>query len=288
MDSRFKDQAEFTQEVLTSKGECFPLTLSSKINWTKEYILYILSECNDLLEQLDWKTHWSTNSVLIESNVGIEIIDIQKFVWGLAKIWNIDLDKFNEMYDLKTAAVRSKWSQENLLTALRECDRSCIIDIDGVLTPYPEYFISWVKKNYNEDIDKNNIVRWEYYKHLYRESGDKANAPFFSDSREALRKLAQIGYTIVLLTNRPASKYKRIYSDTLKWLQGSQIPYNYIFWTEDRKVLEIIKKCPTIKFIVDDSLETCQEFRSAGIKAYHYGSEIKSLLDIDELIRSKK
>jgi uncharacterized HAD superfamily protein len=283
MQERFEQQGKFTQEVLERLGSKFPLSDSDKIQCTKDYILHIVSECHDLLEQLDWKGYWSNPDKLILSNIGIEIVDIQKFVWGLAKIWDMDYDKLLEMYDLKTAEVLHKWKQEKALHDLQDRDRVCVIDIDGVLTPYPDCFYNWVKENYHVNIKKADTVIWEKYKTLYRESGAKRSLPLITSSREALRKLHAKGYTIVLLTNRPTEKHKRIYSDTITWLSDCQIPYHYIFWASDKKILTIKDKCKGIDFVVDDAPITCMEFKKCGIKAYQYGKDIQSLLDIDEL-----
>jgi hypothetical protein len=61
------------------------------------------------------------------------------------------------------------------------------------------------------------------------------------------------------------------------------MPYHYIFWAGDKKILTIVDKCKNIDFVVDDAAVTCMEFRKSGIKAYQYGKDIQSLLDIDEL-----
>jgi hypothetical protein len=280
MIEKFNDQQEFTQRVLESQGFEFPLSITNKVVLTKEYILYLMSECNDLLQQLDWKSHWKTAKPIINSNVGIEIIDIQKYVWGLAKIWGIDGDEFNDIYDRKSLEVESKWRQEISLLDLSHDDRVCVIDIDGVLTPYPECFVDWVRKHYDKtfSIEYSDLAKYEHFKHFYRDSGAKRTLPFIESSKKALELLNEDGYTIVLLTNRPYSVYKRIYR-----LKTSGMTYDYIFWAEDKKILSIKDKCKGIKFVVDDSEITCKEFRDAGIKAYQYNKDIESLMEIEEL-----
>ncbi len=283
MIDRFNYQTEFTREVITSIDGKFPASQEDKVKWTKEYILYIISECNDLLNQLDWKTHWSNREPVIKDNIGIELIDIQKFVWGLFKIWDIDSDNFLDFFDLKTEEVRNKWDQEIMKSELFTKDNICVIDIDGVLSPYPESFTNWVKQYYSICINKEDPIIWEKCKDLYRQSGGKRYIPAIKDSISSLIALKNKGYTIVLLTNRPAGKYKRIYSDTLFWLRSNKVPFDYIFWAEDKKILSIINICKNIDFVVDDTESTCHEFRNYGIKTYQYGKDIKSLLDIEEL-----
>ena len=287
MQIRFEEQQEFTKQVLTTLGHDMstPLPTSQKVELTREYILYMISECNDLLAQLDWKSYWKTRKPIIRSNVGIELIDIQKFLWGLARIWDIDADEFLQLYDLKSSEVESKWYQETSLEDLATKEKVCIIDIDGVLTPYPDCFVSWVQEHYdkNFDIEKSDIMLHEMYKHFYRESGQKQKLPYNFLSIKALRELRNLGYTIVLLTNRPARTYKRIYGDTIAWLKAVDIPYDYIFWADDKKILSIIDKCKKIDFVVDDSESTCNEFKQAGIKAYHYGKDLQSLMMLKEI-----
>jgi hypothetical protein len=287
MIEKFNHQRQFTKDVLKRMGYPEELSEEDRVSLTRDYILYIISECNDLLQQIDWKKHWKTRKPVIKSNVGIEIIDIQKYLWGLSYILGIDSDEFMSLYDLKSVEVESKWHQEIMMETLAKKDSVCIIDIDGVLAPYPDYFISWVRKNYDKSFSmKSDPLEYERYKHLYRELGAKRTMPFITTSRDALNELRRLGYTIVLLTNRPYNTYHRIYSDTIEWLRSSEMSYDYIFWAEDKKILSINDKCKCIKFVVDDRKETCNEFRQAGIKAYQYGKDIKSLLEIDEIKES--
>ena len=290
MEKRFEVQREFTKKVLEAKsGAKFPLSEEEKVKWTKEYVLNIISECNDLLVQLDWKSHWSNHNPIITSNVGIEIVDLQKYVWGLTQIWDISKDQFLSYYDMKTAAVNSKFEQESLLRFLVAQEKVCIIDIDGVLTPYPDGFLGWVRATYNLELDPKMVTTWEHYKDLYRQSGAKRDLPVIESSKQALIKLKERGYTIVLLTNRPVGVYQRIYSDTIYWLTTNGIPYDYIFWAQGKKILEIMDKVSSIKFIVDDDIATVMQFDSAEIKSYFYGNDpratnrIDSLMEIEEV-----
>jgi hypothetical protein len=231
----------------------------------------------EVLEQINWKHHHPKEKEVNVKNVAVECIDIQKFLWGLMQVWEISYDEFVEVFKDKSYEVEKKWIQEFELEGLETRDKVCIIDIDGILTYYPDCFYDWIKQNV-EDYKKDRI-KWEKYKSLYRSSGVKRHLLVNADSVLALAKLKKLGYTIVLLTNRPYIEYKNIVYDTLFWLDSNNVPYDYIFWAKDRKVVTILDKVKKIEFVVDDNEETCKDFRNLGIKAYC----TNDLLGIDEL-----
>ena len=291
MENQFKDQQKFTERVIGSK---FPLTKEERTQWTKEYLLCIVAECMEVLEQMDWKHHKSEGKQIDLDNLGIEIIDIQKFIWGLSKIWDIDYDKFIDLYDLKTIEVESLWLQNHEIPKLSKQKDVCIIDIDGILNDYPYCFYNWVRDTRGEEVKDyiNHPINYEKNKHYYRSSGAKQSIPIREDSKNALIELKNKGYTIVLLTNRPYRRYRRIYGDTIKWLNKNEIPYDYIFWTSDKKILLAAEKLREIKFIVDDNLDICKDFAVLDIKTYYMGNadkvpqnitKINSLFDTEEL-----
>jgi hypothetical protein len=289
---RFNKQREFTSKVLAAQGLALPLKEEDKIAWTKEYLLCIVSECMEVLREIDWKHHRKEDKIPNINNLGIELIDIQKFLWGLCSIWDIDYDKFKELYDIKTVEVESLWVQNHVIPEIPESQAVCIIDIDGVLNYYPKCFHDWVKNQFGKEVDKVcNPVEYVKYKGLYRDSGAKKDLPINENSKEALQKLKLLGYTIVLLTNRPYKLYKRIYSDTITWLNSNNISYDFIFWAPEEKITAIWDKCPKIKFIVDDNPNTCYDFAAMGVKTYCFNGKnddedvinITNLKEIDEL-----
>ncbi len=293
METRYNNQHKFTEHVLNKLGCTLPLSDKDKVQWTKEYLLCIVSECMEVLEKLNWKHHKNETKEVNLTELGIEIVDIQKFLWGLLKIWGFSYSDFIELYDLKTIEVEKLWHQEHTLEKLSTKDKICVVDIDGVLTDYPKCFYDWVKNNYDIKIDKEttNPVEYARYKELYRKSGYKRNLPIIESSKEALIKLKNLGYTIVILTNRPYKKYTRLYTDTVLWLNKNEIPYDYIYWSEEEKVLSIIDKCNHIDLFIDDNYNNCKEFELVGIKSYWYNGthdnnlikKIDNLLNMEEL-----
>jgi hypothetical protein len=270
LDKLYKDQAKFTEKVLGRLIGHFPLNHSEKIQWTKEYLLCLIKECTEVLDVLDWKHHYHDGRELNLSNLGIECIDIQKYLWGLMTIWGFDYEQFETMYEIKSLEVEQKFFQNNILPKISEISKVCVIDIDGVLCEYPSCFYDWVIQNYSIDVLKHtrNPIEWEKYKNLYREMGGKRNIKPNLVAVDRLQEIKDSGYTIVLLTNRPVHKYKRIYSDTIYWLDKNKIPYDYILWAEDKKISTIFKGNIKVEFAVDDCQSILDEYNSLNIRTF--------------------
>jgi len=88
------------------------------------------------------------------------------------------------------------------------------------------------------------------------------------DSRDALKVLRSKGIPIVLLTDRPYMKIKRISYDTMAWLDLNEIPYDYLFWSQGQSKTHIAKKVKSVAFVVDDKPNTCAQFHELGIRTY--------------------
>ena len=286
-------QKKFTERVVKRLDKKLTkFTPEDKVKWTKEYLLCIISECMEVLEQLNWKHHRPNDiSDINVKNVAIELVDVQKYIWGLMNIWGIDYGQFVEAFKEKSYEVEKSFIQNFEFKDIKSgSSKNCIIDIDGVLNSYPVCFYDWVLATAGvkpEEYQKDR-VKYEAYKRLYRISGAKRELRVDPQSLLALQLLKEKNYTIILLTNRPYEEYKNIIGDTYHWLDSNQIPYDYIFWSKDRKLVSIIDKVPKIDFIVDDLLETCIDFENYGIKAYLFGNgsfhrKISSLLELEEL-----
>jgi len=295
MKKEFERQRAFTNKVITTLSGNMPESYEDKITWTKEQILSLISECIELLNTLDWKKQWKEGKKLNIINLAFELIDIQKFLWGIAVIWGIDYQELIRIFNEKSCVVEHKFDQECMLKS-KKFSNVCIIDIDGVISRYPEYYYDWAKELYGLDpteITANKVLN-EQLKHEYRLSGAKRNIPVVPGARESLTKLRELGYSIILLTNRPNKSYANIYYDTLYWLKMNELPFDYIFWSEGdvSKVAFAFNKTKDIKFVIDDSLNTCIEFNNLGVKTYYVSNEeappcniitVKNISEIEEI-----
>ena len=282
-------QAEFTKRVLKKiHKDISAFDEDDKVKWTKEYLLFISKEGTEALDELNWKQHVTDKKDINDRNIKIELIDMQKYLWGLMCIWGVSYKEFCEIFKDKSYEVEKKWIQNFELKGVNENNKKCIIDIDGVLNYYPQCFYDWANKHYNiskEDL-LGNRVEYENIKKEYRCSGIKRVLPANQSSVDALVKLKDLGYSIILMTNRPYTEYKNIVFDTYFWLDNNNIPYDYLYWSINRKVVDASKRIQNIDFVVDDTIEVCQDFANLGIKAYLLGGNVGDSDEVYQCIDS--
>lgn len=104
-EKNFENHKSYIIKYLLSKMNIKSLDNLSdydKIRLTKDYLICIFSECNELLNELPWK-NWKNydNFKLNEENIKYEIIDLQHFVNDLYMIWGMDINEINKYFEIK-------------------------------------------------------------------------------------------------------------------------------------------------------------------------------------------
>jgi len=279
MDNKiWNDQLEFNKKFFNDMSlDVSNLSVEDKIKWSKEFILHVEQELHDLIDCLPhWKMHYKNNEhdkTLIKSNMKEEYIDALKYMMGLGHVLDISYKDVVNVYEAKTEVVKQKYEQNRQIENLRN-EEVVVFDIDGVINNYPDCFVDWVNINKKTSFKslgnikcQMNIEEYEKTKEEYRLSGDKRFQPINVDTVETITKLKSLRYKIVLYTVRPVNTYKRIYSDTLQWLNTNNIRFDSIYWSDYSKE-DFYKLGLKIKFVVDDTLSNVVLFSKEGIKTY--------------------
>lgn len=271
----WEDQFYFNKQFFNDLGiDLEELTSKEQIHWVKEFFFHISKELTDLVDCLPrWKMHYQNEEGIeepIRSNIIEEYIDVLKYFMGLGQVLGISYKEILDGYRDKTEVVKQKYEQNKKFSRLQNKE-VIIFDIDGVINDYPYCFLDWlkVKKNIHyESLDqmKSELDIWSYekLKTLYRLSRDKRFQPINIKTVEVMQHLKKQGETIILFTNRPVSKYKIIYTDTLYWLNHGEIPFDAIYWSDYQKKEDIYKLKFRIKFIVEDDLDNAKNFNHAS------------------------
>lgn len=252
--------------------------LEQKQAQTKEYILCLIKEATEILDEINWKQHKLNKQKILEDNIIEESIDSWKFLLNIIQLWGFDHNKFYDEFERKSIVVAQKFEQEKLLKFSNK-ENIAICDIDGILYPWPETFLEFItEREFNpfNEVRFNNLEEFEKYfdlkkqlelKDAYRKSGIKANADVVDGAIEFTYKLKELGYTIILVTARPYQKYQRIYADTLQWLNKHDIKFDAIIWNEDKEKY-LIENFPSAKFIIEDDYKNALKLSNAGFKVF--------------------
>jgi uncharacterized HAD superfamily protein len=142
--------------------------------------------------------------------------------------------------------------------------KTVIVDIDGVLTDYPNCFLHWVKHVKNmyfnsvKDMKKHlGIEEYEKIKMEYRSSHIKRTLDVNNGFINILNKLHADGFTIWILTTRP--NIEPVSTDTVFWLNNNKIPYDAVFFIKDKKEFLQSSSHNNIMVLIDDELSNILE-----------------------------
>lgn len=288
-------QREFTEKFWATKGGMpDPRDEKQMTAVTKDYALHLIAEVVEVVQELSWRMHRSSKGEVDRDNVLEELIDAQKFLMGLIQLWGFTYDNYVEEFKRKSTVVSQRFTQEQTFPELAN-HPCCIIDIDGVLASYPNFFYEWSIKNFYPTHSVHeftrlyksmNLLSREGLKKKYRQSGVKATMPLIPGAKELLHCVKRrSALKIILMTNRPYAEFYRIYPDTLFWLEKNDLPYDGIIWSRD-KGIDALKNFRNVCWAVDDNPENVKRFREAGITTIAIDNESagESTADLYKLV----
>lgn len=283
LEQMFETQKEFEDHFFRKTFgvslEDFMMSDDSKLAWNKEFILCLMKESSELLDNLNWKHHTDLNVDQSKDNFVENSVDLIKYLFALLAINGITASDVYSKFVSKSVVVRAKFEQKLLLQQLKKDKdkKIALIDIDGVLSDYPNSFLEstlYLKKFDNiQDAMSSDYSAYHIAKKYYRRSGVKADIGVREGAKELLDYLKDHDYFIILLTSRPYDKISRIYQDTLYWLDNKKLKYDAIIW-EKEKAKYVIKHLSehNVVFCVDDELKQVNEL-STQFKTYFVVNE---------------
>jgi hypothetical protein len=299
----FEKQQEFTRLFFRRKHDLDLDRISKdkelQIEWNKEYILSLITEATEILNEIDWKMHTKKDSETINDNILEECIDVMKYLFGLIIINGFSVDDMYTKFIEKTEVVYAKFKQEELVDKMKKNKDSKIVfvDIDGVLADYPNEFIKFVNKKLDKKYKtmpelKRSLEKIEFYKvkSEYRLSGIKKEMGVLNRAKDMLKKLKEKKYFVVLLTARPYKEYFRIYSDTLEWLKSNELYFDAILWDQEKeKYIMQHFNSDNVKFCIDDDIDNINKLYENGFKSFLIKNELmfNNKDEMDSVIENK-
>ena len=201
-----------------------------------------------------------------------KLIDAFKYFLCIFNYYKLDVNKFDYYFNIITRFVRNRYKLKEILDNKGSYNNIALIDIDGVLAQFPEYFIQKFNETYKTNYQSYNeipIEKRNVYKEYYRISGEKANIPLCKNAKEFIDELKKQNFTIILFTNRPTYLYENIAYDTTAWTIKNNLNCDSILFAED-KMLDVIKKFSIncIKLYVEDNISNANNVSKLGVKTF--------------------
>ena len=270
--SMHKKQYDFAKYFLKKKHEIDieDITEEEKETWTRNLLLCMIKESTELLNSFDWRLIGDQNredkDELLENG-----IDVFKFLLEILIINGFSSEDIENKFFQKSKVVESKFEQELFFNSLKETDKIALIDIDGVLSDYPETFLSMFGKSYAtvEEFKTSDLRKYTVSKDLYRKEGHKSSLKTKEYAWEFLDLLKRRNIKIILLTSRPIKRYSRMYHDTLFWLGYNDLVFDSIIWESKKAEYAISKlKNKNIVLCIDDEIENVKKYAQCNLKSY--------------------
>lgn len=246
-----------------------------------QYFLGIIHSSSEMSHNLLEVNYKFNDNTIYDFNKYRYLVDIFKYFLCICNYYDIDIKKFNEYFKFMSMFVKDRYNLKKIIDRQYKNNKIALIDIDGTLAVFPEYFIKLFNKKYDTNYKFYNdipIKARNIFKEYYRISGYKAKMPLYKYVKEFLNKLHNKGYTIVLFTNRPAVSYPNITIDTIKWVFNNKLKYDTILYSND-KMLDAIKKfdIKDIKFFVDDNFDNVLSISKLGVKSYLIKNQLTNI-----------
>lgn len=292
LEDLWRRQLAFTQLLLSTVDVPLEqLTDDDRVRLTKEYVEYLHSELVEVLNNVPWKKHRYLGAANREDLLE-ELVDCQKFLWGLMMIWGTTPGELARAFDRKSDVVDQRFAQEHLLPKQVTNKKVVIVDIDGVVADWRGGFKWWVTQvqgykaeEYAKDVDPGLRQRLKDQMHS---SGGMVDLKPLNEATTAINYLLKRKYIVVWLTARPVSRHPRLMADTVTWLKKYGFPCNYIYWSDLNKHLFIVQKFPVAAALFDDKPEIVTQAKEFGIKAYLVAEHGTIMDRVKEFLRSEE
>ena len=220
----------------------------NKEYWTKQYLLGIVSEINEILQEINWKIHRRGHPTN-RNNLGRELADLTKYLWCLWELHEFSSNDMLEFIKDKSNELEIQYQQDFNFEIAPGQD-IIITDIDGTIGDWRKAFFDWALskgyKSLNQDAAKTlnieidlGISYPEYFrlKEQFESEGGYQSLEPYIDAYLLLERAAYQGAKIIAYTNRPAFTYGRIWSDTWRWIQKNNLPIHELKIGSEQRIM---------------------------------------------------
>lgn len=278
LSSMWKQQSE-QQAVLNLDPEAMPE--ERKYSVAKDLLLGLTEKLSKLAKySTHYKLHVLKAPVVNKFNVIDSIVDIMKYTISIAQLFDINEKEIYDGFLRKTEVIYDKTIGERL--KLDRHSNVLAIDIDNVVADLSNWD-KGLKKAKGESINNmgDKIVDMlESMKTIFYEDGGLLELKPIDGAIEGLRKLKKMGWIIVFISARPCWQYKKIRSDTIRWLKKYGVEYDLLLFNKDKAEAIREKIFPAMPaYMIEDKEKHAIEVAEIGVRTLllsnHYNVSAK-------------
>lgn len=232
---------------------------------TSDLVLQLHEEASELGRIASThKRHLLAAPHIDPGNVALEVADILKVTLVLAQLHGLSVAEVVEAFYKKTRVVRSRADGERM--RLQSTTRLLCVDMDDVISDLGSWGKQLAEYKAGREPGKQVWDILEAHKDEFYKHGRFREMPPIEDAPESLRALKARGWTIVIVTARPQWQYKRLYSDTLEWLDTHEVPHDHVLFNKDKVEAVHMHLAPAWpRAFVEDHERNARALADAGI-----------------------
>lgn len=186
-------------------------------------------------------------------------VDSLLYALSLLSIQSLDVDSLCELVDTRQDVIRLLHQSHQDLAALSHSTKPiAVLDMDGVLFPYPELFDEFCTRQ------EIAMLTPAEQKDLYRRSGVKGTAISIPFAKELVDLIRSSGFSVVVLSSRPVSLYPEVYKQSLEFLQKNAIVPDLLAFKDSKyQAAELESLWPKVALFIDDEERHLAQVRRA-------------------------
>ncbi len=280
--------------------------LQTNSQWMQNYILGVVSELGELLEEIKWKQHRVQSASDFGHNTVDQLADITKYVISMWQVIGCTpQDLLHWTYDKGIILEQLRKQERKKSPTGRDI---IMLDLDGTIADFRRGFLTWLEQS----SWKNKLkIKNEYIGlHLDLDNGwtfrdySLAKLEFESEGgyyglfpikvmKSTVNVLRSIGWYVIVYTARPYKEYKRIWGDTWRWLNYIGPPVDELHFGYDTRIIraeELRQKNHVVALEDDPTL--ISRYLQSGVPVFMYPqpyniqeipiSSLLSIVDPDE------
>jgi len=264
------------------------------IEWTKTYLLGMVSEVDEILRNIQWKLHKKDNPKLSLTNIGFEFADLTKYIFSLWQVWGFSPEQMLAFIDLKSKMLHLMLAQESVILS----KNIVISDIDGVLADWRLEIKRWFENSSSKKLfDTSNSLlidvdlalsypEYNAMKEEFESIGGYATLPAYIDGIKTIKKLKLSNYSFVASTARPYKQYERIWLDTYFWLEENEIFPHILQMSSFERVLfaNELRRLGHHVILLEDNPEIALRAANTGIRVYVKRQKYNEYLNHENIV----
>lgn len=237
----------------------------AKARAAKDLALGLYEECGELVKDIThFKAHILKAPTVERVNIADEAADVIKYALSLVQLYGVTSEEAFEAFMRKSDVVEDRARGQR--TELEVRTKLIISDLDNVIADLRPWQKKLGESQGGAPMNDRTVQLLESLKEDFYRGGGFRDLPAIEGAAEGMRALKALGYTIVLVTARPQWQYKRLYADTMYWLQQHGIVYDNILFNKDKAeaIYEHIFPARP-KFFIEDRDKHALEVAGIGV-----------------------